>query len=31
LTKYWQASHTPPEDMEDLNELAEDIIHPEEE
>jgi len=31
LTKYWQASHTPPEEMEDLNELAEDIIHPGEE
>ncbi len=31
LKKYWQASHTPPEDMEALNKLAEEIIHPEEE
>lgn len=31
LTKYWQASHTPPEEVEALNKLAEEIIHPEEE
>jgi len=31
LDKYWKASHLPEEDMEDLNELAEEIIYPDEE
>jgi exonuclease SbcD len=31
LKKYWQASHTPPDEIEELNKLAEEIIHPEEE
>lgn len=31
LTKYWQASHTPQEDIDQLKDLAEEIIQPEEE
>jgi len=31
LTKYWQASHVPEGEAEELNKLAEDLIHPDEE
>ncbi len=31
LDKYWKASHIPQEDMGELNDLAEEIIHPDEE
>lgn len=30
LEHYWKASHTPPEELNSLNELAQEIIHPEE-